>query len=79
MSPTVLRSAGLRFYFFSREEPRCHVHVAGARGEAKFWLEPMIELSQNQGLSARELRTAQRLIEEHAAEFRSAWKTHLER
>jgi len=79
MSPTIFRSAGLRFYFFSREEARCHVHVASSRGEAKFWLEPRIELGHNRGLNARELRTARRLIEEHAAQITSAWKRHLAR
>jgi hypothetical protein len=45
MSPTVLRVGGFRFYFFSREEPRIHVHVYHANGEAKFWLEPTVELA----------------------------------
>ena len=43
MSPTVFREAGFRFYFFSREEPRMHVHVHCADGEAKFWLEPAVD------------------------------------
>ena len=47
MSPTVFRAGGFRFYFFSREETRMHVHVHHAEGEAKFWLEPEIELAQN--------------------------------
>ncbi|MBI4841882.1 MAG: DUF4160 domain-containing protein [candidate division NC10 bacterium] len=47
MSPTVLRVRGYRFYFFSREERRPHVHVQHAAGEAKFWLGPAIELGQN--------------------------------
>lgn len=38
MSPTVYREAGFRYYFFSREEPRMHVHVSHADGEAEFWL-----------------------------------------
>ena len=33
--------------FFSREERRIHVHVHSANGEAKFWLEPDIEMAQN--------------------------------
>jgi hypothetical protein len=37
VSPTVLRARGFRFYFFSREEVRPHVHVQHAEGEAKFW------------------------------------------
>jgi hypothetical protein len=47
MSPTIFRESGFRFYFFSREEVRLHVHVHGANGEAKFWLDPKIELAQN--------------------------------
>ena len=30
-----------------------HVHVAHTDGEAKFWLEPKIELAINQGLSQK--------------------------
>lgn len=79
MSPTVFRAAGFRFYFFSREETRLHIHVQGARGEAKFWLEPEVELAQNYGLSRRSLSTALRLIREHEHEIRSAWKEHFGR
>ena len=46
MSPTVFREQGYRFFFFSREEQRMHVHVLSADGEAKFWLEPEIELAR---------------------------------
>ena len=46
VSPTVLRIRGFRFYFFSREEPRMHVHVYHANGEAKFWLEPTVEVAE---------------------------------
>jgi hypothetical protein len=50
VSPTVLRIGGYRFYFFSREEPRTHVHAQHAIGQAKFWLEPVVKLAQNDGL-----------------------------
>ncbi|MBI1849439.1 MAG: DUF4160 domain-containing protein [Planctomycetes bacterium] len=76
MSPTVFSSGGYRFYFFSREEPRMHVHVHHSDGEAKFWLEPGIELAKNYGLSSRRITAARRLIEEHEDEIRSAWQTH---
>lgn len=39
-----MRVKGFRFYFFSREEPRAHVHVQHAEGEATFWIEPTVEL-----------------------------------
>jgi hypothetical protein len=76
MSPTVFRRGGFRFYFFSREERRMHVHVYRPEGEAKFWIEPKIELAQNHGLSKRQLNAARRLIVEHEDEIRSAWKEH---
>lgn len=47
MSPTVLRAEGFRFYFFSREETRMHIHVHHEEGEAKFWLEPEVALANN--------------------------------
>jgi hypothetical protein len=45
MSPTVFREKGYRFFFFSREESRMHVHVVSGDGEAKFWLEPELQLA----------------------------------
>ena len=47
MSPTVFREGEYRFFFFSREEQRAHIHVQHPTGEAKFWLEPTIGLAQN--------------------------------
>jgi hypothetical protein len=46
MSPTVFKFKGYRFFFFSREEERMHIHVECSDGEAKFWLVPEIELVQ---------------------------------
>ncbi len=76
MSPTVFRHGSLRFYFFSREEARMHVHVYRPEGEAKFWIEPKIELAENYGLTGRQLNAARRLILEHEDEIRTAWKAH---
>ena len=79
MSPTVLRHGPFRFYFFSREEPRPHVHVQHADGEAKIWLHPVIELAQNYGLKAKQLKKAIQLVEEHEHEIREAWQRHFGR
>jgi len=76
MSPTVFREGEYRFFFFSREESRMHIHVAAGDGEAKFWIEPRIELAQSSGLSARQLRVVQRSVEEHEDEIRRAWQEH---
>lgn len=76
VSPTVLRVRGYRFYFFSREEPRAHVHVQHAVGEAKFWIEPTVALHANYGLKSKQVAEAQRLVEEHLDEIRNAWAKH---
>ena len=79
VSPTVLRCGGFRFYFFSREETRMHVHVHHADGEAKFWLEPRLELAENYGMNRQRLARARRLVEENEDEIRRAWQGHFPR
>jgi hypothetical protein len=59
-----------------REEPRAHVHVQHASGEAKFWLDPRLELAQNYGLTSSRLNTALRIIQEHQDEILAAWAKH---
>jgi hypothetical protein len=73
MSPTVFKKAGFRFFFFSREEARPHVHVVSGDGEAKFWLEPAIELAKNYHYSSKQLKEIKSLIEVHENELTSAW------
>jgi CRISPR/Cas system-associated endonuclease Cas1 len=74
VSPTVFREGGFRFYFFSSAETRAHVQAHN--GEAKFWLEPAIELAQFIGFSQREINEARRLVKEHENDIRSAWHSH---
>ena len=77
MSPTVFREKGYRFFFFSREETRMHVHVHCGDGEAKFWLDPAIELATNFRLSQRQLNEVRRIIEVHYDELKQAWRKHV--
>jgi len=56
-----------------------HVHVHCADGEAKFWLEPQIELAQNYGLNDRQIRAAEALIRKHDHDIRAAWRKHFRR
>ena len=53
-----------------------HVHVSSPAGEAKFWLQPILALASHSGLTAKELRTTQELVEEHHAEIVQAWRRH---
>jgi hypothetical protein len=76
MSPTVFRHKSYRFFFFSREEERMHIHVTCPEGEAKFWLEPIVALEKNYGLSPRALKELQNIIQEKRNEVISALKKH---
>jgi hypothetical protein len=53
-----------------------HVHVISPDGEAKFWLEPEIELAVNKKLSAIELNDLKRVIQERRHEIREHWRRH---
>lgn len=76
MSPTVFREKGYRFFFFSREESRMHVHVVSSEGEAKFWLEPEIQLARNYRYNRQQLKVAESLIEDHYDELVGAWRNY---
>lgn len=56
-----------------------HIHVSGQAGEAKFWIEPQIEPTQNHGLSEAELKDSWKLIKEHEDDIRKAWNRHFYR
>ena len=76
MTPTVFREKGYRFFFISREEDRMHVHVISSDGEAKYWLEPEIELARNYRYSIRQLNDIESLVEAHKDELINAWREH---
>jgi hypothetical protein len=76
MSPTVFRWKGYRFFFFSREEPRIHIHVRDANGQAKFWIEPEIALDKNLGLKETELIDILNIIRDRRQEILDAWRKH---
>ncbi len=76
VSPTVFRVGAYRFFFFSREESRLHVHAESAEGEAKFWLEPEIALARSHGFAEKDLRRIRAVIHERESEIRDAWNSH---
>ena len=74
--PTLLRAGPYRFYFWSHEsnEPP-HVHVDHDDCSVKFWLDP-VNLADNLGFNAKELRKIERIIADHEHEFLEAWYEH---
>ncbi len=54
-----------------------HIHVAGPDGDAKFWMEPEIELAMAHGIASHQLTEIRKIIGEHEDELKSAWREHL--
>ena len=79
VSPTVLREGAYRLFFFSREEPRMHVHVAHPGGEAKIWIEPEVATAVVVGLTPRQMAEAEDIVRRHLPEIRDAWIRHFGR
>lgn len=53
-----------------------HIHITSPDGEAKFWLEPIVALAVNYGLSAEKLTELQKVVERKKNEIRKTWKKH---
>ena len=49
------------------------VHVYCADGEAKYWLEPNVELARCFRLSSQQLTEIRSIVEAHQDELKAAW------
>ena len=76
MSPTIHRPKVSRLDFNSNEETLMHVHIESERGKTKFWLEPIIALSEYHGLKTHELNEIEQLVEENQEKFINEWNKH---
>jgi hypothetical protein len=56
-----------------------HVHVYGADGEAKIWLEPTVELAQRYRFPKRDVTAILKIVVENQDELRNAWRDFFER
>ena len=74
--PDSFQGQELRFFFFSREETRMHIHASCPDGEAKFWIEPLVALADYKGLSKHELGELEKVVKDHVKEITEAWKKH---
>lgn len=75
--PTVFRQGKYRFFFYSKEgsEPP-HIHVTSGDGDAKFWLQPAVELAYTQELNRREITDLEEIIRGRVDEILAAWEEH---
>ena len=71
--PTIHRCDGYRFYFYSHEpnEPP-HVHVDGANGTMKVWLDP-VAVARTSGFRARDIARVVRTVQANRDAFEARW------
>ena len=67
----------ITFKIYSNEEERKHIHVVKAECEAKFWLEPEMELASNYGFNNKELKKITQLAEKYGDELKKQFAAHI--
>ncbi len=77
MSPVFRRESEYTFKIYSNEEERMHIHVLYGSKEAKFWLEPNVELAKNSGILMYKLNEIRKIVEEYADEFKRQFREHI--
>ena len=55
----------MRFYYWSSEHKPIHIHVKKGNAEARFAIEPQIELTENFGFKPHELALAEEIIRDN--------------
>lgn len=71
MSPKFEEINGFVFKIYSNEEKRMHIHVVKAENEAKYWLEPNIELAENFGFNTKELSFIEKILKDYETILKS--------
>jgi hypothetical protein len=72
--PTLFIIFGMRFYFWSRDHEPIHVHVRKGGAEARFVIDPEIDLIVNKGFKPHELALAEEVIKENREIIVEHWK-----
>jgi hypothetical protein len=52
------------------------VHIYSTDGEAKYRLEPNMELAENYSMTKIQLKEIEKIIERRYDEFKAAWNSH---
>ena len=77
MSPVFRRESEYTFKIYSNEEERMHIHVIHGGHEAKYWLEPEVELAKNTGIPEHKLSEIKRIVEKYAESFKQQFRQHV--
>jgi len=69
----VLTLFGMRFYYWSRDHEPIHIHVKKGNAEARFVVEPEVELKLNMGFKPHELAIAEEVIRDNQKYMIEHW------
>ena len=77
--PTVLRTEGFRFFFYSsdRAEPP-HIHVEKGYNAAKVWLNP-VRLQSSHGYSSSEVNRIVKIVIDNQDDLGGSWNEYFEK
>jgi hypothetical protein len=53
-----------------------HIHVCGNNSEAKFWLEPKVELVYGYNLNNKEIKILEQLIKGRLYKIKEKWQKY---
>jgi hypothetical protein len=73
--PTVFMIYGFRFYFYSNEESRMHIHVSYQGRKAKIWLDNL-EVAKNDGFYLFEINQILKITRKNEKIFKKARASH---
>jgi len=74
--PIVFRERGFQFFFYSNEgSPRepVHTHAEKDGVEAKFWLNPVVQVAYNDGYDARTVRELLDVVRNNRSLIERKW------
>ena len=54
-----------------------HVHVVKGGHEAKFWLEPEVDLARNYGFGEADLKKITKIVEQYGNDFKRQFAAHI--
>jgi hypothetical protein len=74
--PTFFYKNGFRFFIYSNEEDRAHVHIEKGAGNAKYWLRPRIECEYSYEFSRNEIRFIEETINEEYNSLIKKWNDY---
>lgn len=76
--PTIFILFGYHFQFFSNDHEPVHVHVMKGGSEAKFNVQPEVEIVFNHGFKKNELAMIANIVEENREIIIERWKEFFE-